>query len=548
MPTVASAPAAGIQRSPKEQVAALASFVQAKFPRFPAEAATDILSEVSPVAGELKPLARRLQQALAARGISIKYDSALSAAARVQGYASWHEARSHSAQQGLVVTWWQREAKPRQVFRDWAQVGTAMANFCDEWLATHGGRAFQVHVAPDRISLTIPTQEVAQDEFGRHPLAGVRSQGWSGDWLAGATGALEHLRRRLEETGKAVLDGFAVAQLCQANGPQNFPGGTAANAANSELVLRLASPDGGLLEIARGDEMACWSELDFITQTQDDAICDEDGAWLLDAKRFAWYLQTTNSLQSSFVLATVPLKPEQSRRLLRRYLNARRLFRGDLLAYEPVKQLAYLADVPATIGVNLPELLARMQAQGLSWVGYGEECGQVVEMISALPMEFLFGLFKRLGIRDASRLMLEPDRGNLTFVENDEMLAHLMPRIDCVRHRISARVSPTQAAQLKALVDAFETASHDMQVSAEEAMFAKTKRAPYASFSARTSRLRAGITAMGLALYAGVMWNLEPNDSTSETLGLPGATIWPYGVSLALFLDIDYAEVRNETH
>ena len=95
-------PAAGIQPSPKEQGVALASFVQAKFPRFPTEAASEIPfrgfsgNRGAQAAGQGPP-------ANSSARAFLKYNSVLGAASRVQGYASWHCARSLTAQLGQLL-------------------------------------------------------------------------------------------------------------------------------------------------------------------------------------------------------------------------------------------------------------------------------------------------------------------------------------------------------------------------------------------------------------------------------------------------------------
>lgn len=538
MPTASPAHVAGATLTLAEQAQALAAYIQQRFRRFSSEDAAFVVSDVAPATGDIKELAGKLKSALKSRGFAVKHDAALNAAARIQGFPSWHEARNALVANGLVVTWWTREGKPKQVFSDWADLSAALADFCEHWLATQGGRAFQVHVGTNKLSVTVPAQEIAGDDFGRRPLAGVVSQEWTGDWAAGAVTALEHLRRRLEETGKAILDGFAVAQLCQANAPTNFLGGSAADARNSELVLREELSLGGHVEIARGDEMACWSELDLVVPPQDAPACEPDGTWSLAGRRFTWHIQTTNSLQSSVVLATVPLRPEQSSRLLRRYRKARDIFQGRLLRYEPHKDLAYFEAVPEIIGIDLDELLARMERQGLTWADYCKECGRAVEKSSALPRDFLFGLLKRLDTTDPDNVLLEPDRGSMSLVESDEMLSHLMPRIGTVRYRLHASATAQQRHLLAAAVAAFEKASIDMQLNAEEHMLGEAERLPHSNFSRRAGELRACVAETGMDLYAGVMWHLEPNDSRARDYDLPGADMWPYGISLALLLEI----------
>ena len=153
MPTALPAQVAGVNLTPAEQASALAGFIQQRFRRFSSEDAAFVVNEVAPGTGDIKELAHKLKTALKTRGFSVKHDAALNAAARIQGFASWHDARNAPVSHGLVVTWWAREGKPKQVFGEWSDVGAALADFCDRWLAAHGGRAFQVHVGLNKLSV-----------------------------------------------------------------------------------------------------------------------------------------------------------------------------------------------------------------------------------------------------------------------------------------------------------------------------------------------------------------------------------------------------------
>jgi hypothetical protein len=361
--------------------------------------------------------------------------------------------------------------------------------------------------------------------------------------------ALEHLRRRVEETGKAVLDGFAVAQLCHMNAHTNFLGGSAAQAANSELVLRQsAARVGADVEIGRGDEMTCWAELNLSTQVQDVPSLADDGAWVVKGKRFVWSVQTSAEMQSSMVLSTMPLNPEQSRKLFRRYRIAHRVFQGQLVRYDPIKDLAYLESVPEFLPIDLPELLSRMREQGLTWEAYASECGEAVEKSATLPLPFLQHLLKRLSTRDPHNLLQVPDRANLTLIENDEILGHLMPRVEHVRYQLPAWLQPGKTAQLTELIENFRVGALALQLNAENSTAAGSGREPYSAFSVLSTELRSGIRALGLVLHAGVMYHLSPNDQEQEQraqlTAWEGAEIWPFGLSYALYLDLSEEDAK----
>ncbi|MFT3964042.1 glyoxalase superfamily protein [Propionivibrio sp.] len=77
--------------SVEASAAALWTFIKARSPHFTFESAVDLFQELNPSSDEdHKQLARRLAQALTARGIKIKHSNALQAIARLSGNGSWH--------------------------------------------------------------------------------------------------------------------------------------------------------------------------------------------------------------------------------------------------------------------------------------------------------------------------------------------------------------------------------------------------------------------------------------------------------------------------
>ncbi|WP_428003676.1 hypothetical protein [Acidovorax sp.] len=77
--------------SPEAQAAALWTFVQLKTPRFSTSDSLSVIQELGDLSQlDRAALARRLKQALAARGMSMKHTNALQAAARLLGDTSYH--------------------------------------------------------------------------------------------------------------------------------------------------------------------------------------------------------------------------------------------------------------------------------------------------------------------------------------------------------------------------------------------------------------------------------------------------------------------------
>src|SRR5262249_16957352 len=156
--------------------------------------------------------------------------------------------------------------------------------------------------------------------------------------LDGCASTLEVLRRHLEETHTAILDGLTVMQICTRATP--IGAGTlpepvgAGDAPNSELVLmRQDNPlDEPGYEVARGDEWLCWSQLELAEGHCDQQIDvdEETGAWKIGK---AWYVWEVSILRpNDYVpgLIVSNLRVQESRTLLRRYRLAKRLLAGRI--------------------------------------------------------------------------------------------------------------------------------------------------------------------------------------------------------------------------
>src|SRR5437762_267086 len=84
--------------SPEEQAVALWTFVHLRMPRFPYDAALEVVRRLAPHPDEpVAALAKRVRKELRAKGVPVKHHIALQAAARLLGHESWYAARDASA-------------------------------------------------------------------------------------------------------------------------------------------------------------------------------------------------------------------------------------------------------------------------------------------------------------------------------------------------------------------------------------------------------------------------------------------------------------------
>jgi hypothetical protein len=248
--------------------AALWTFVHLKVPSFTSEAAFKVVEGLQPKPDEdPKALARRLRKALSDAGISLKHTAALDAASRILGHSSWHACNREPAVPKLNLTMMVKA--PEEQFLSWHELAPRLAEWLEAWHQVKPTKVFEVRFGPDFILICVPEpkKDSQAGETETVPALAINPIGEGNGWLTDAPAAFEMVRRRLEETGKAILDGVATLQICGRYGPDvlaKLPPMpqpvTPDDTCNSELVLlrednELMPGDG--FEIARGDEMTC---------------------------------------------------------------------------------------------------------------------------------------------------------------------------------------------------------------------------------------------------------------------------------------------------
>lgn len=283
--------------SPQDlQVTAVAlwTFVHLKVPSFTSEAALKVVEDLQHKPDEdPKALAKRLRKALSVAGISLKHTAALDAACCILGHSSWHACNREPAVPKLKLIVMVKA--PEEQFLSWHELAPRLAEWLEAWHQVKPTKVFEVRFGYDFILICVPEpkKDSQAGETEMVPVLAINPIGEGNGWLTEAPAAFEMVRRRLEETEKAILDGVATLQICGRYGPDvlaklpDVPQPvTPDDTCNSELVLlrednELMPGDG--FEIARGDELTCWSQLELAvkdeTKGQSLDISLEEGAW-----------------------------------------------------------------------------------------------------------------------------------------------------------------------------------------------------------------------------------------------------------------------------
>lgn len=541
---------------------ALWTFVRAQAPHFSLAGALDVVRALHIDSREdCKELAKRLRKELQARRIKLKQVNALQAVARLAGHSSWHSDASKETPRLRLEVLIQDSRLQTEEFASWSQLADALRVWADKWLAR--GQlplgVLTMRFTGRMLSFTVPVPTMGDE--GNPP----RNEIWhlgsvapisdeDHNWLAGAPAALEKLRRHLEETGRAVLDGYAALYLC-AN-THDWPGSgnevTATDVVNSELVL-LREPDEddphSGFEIARGDELTCWHQLE--VSLRDDragakpdvvnvSIPDEGvGAWFVNGVRHVWALETLKPNEYLPGRVHSQLGIDDCERLLRRYKLARRIHSGGFRHHDMTKHVDYLSGLPETWRVDLHRILHLMQKANFTWEGYIEKFGaEQLLMTATLPVGFVMQLLENLQVEKPNAVFAWPTLAEMALVTDDQLMCSLMPRVDAVRYAKPSDLSPQVAASLREAVDEFSSGLH-LQKMVSTGAITMERELPYLVYANDAQELRLSAEAMGLQVYVAVSPHLIPTAGVlPET---PDVKVWPWALGHALLLRFEHA-------
>jgi hypothetical protein len=415
-------------------------------------------------------------------------------------------------------------------------------------------RVLQLSFNAENISLStpVPIEDGPRRRVDSWPLAVISPIVRDTHWLDGAPEALENLRRHLEEAESAVLDGFAVLKLC-ANAEdrlslRSMPQAVTVNdTSNSELVLIRESdeddPHSGF-EIARGDEMTCWHQLELSLRdastgrTEDIRVeIPEEGvgAWFVNGIRYVWQLQTLHPHDYVPGLVTRQLAPDDCQRLGRRYRLAKRIHRAGLRHHEQTKRVDYLAGPPDNCRVNLHFILHQMNNMGLTWETYCERFkSEQQPMQPELPFGFVLDIVQNLNVADPNKVFAQPNRSEMALVENDSLIRALLPRVDFVRYVMPKDLETERAQDLRDAIEEFAT-SIRMQKLGASGFFSEENPLPYLVYAGDGEELRATAERLDLNMYAATVPHLQSTEGILEKM----PNVLPWALGHALFLHFE---------
>lgn len=559
MPVTSSATApASNELTPEAQAASLWTYVQLKAPRFSFNDALDVVLQLELRGGEdPRSVAQRLRKALQARRIAFKHTHALHAASRLAGYSSWHTNEQAGVPRLRFTTFdgsagLTPESLQMQEFMSWDELASELRQWADRLCGRGqlplGVLALKFNGSSLNFSAPVPPDKDDPRQLPQSwPLAAVTPLVSEEDWLEDAQPAFEKLRRHLEENGHAVLDGYAVLQLCASSkDTKGIPGSVAvSDVVNTELVLIREddedAPRAGY-EIARGDELTCWHQLELSLRNDTTNVMPDvritlpgegNGAWFVNDIRCVWVLETLKPKE--YVPGRVQhfLGIPDCERLLRRYKLAKRIHGKTFKYHEQTKSIGYLSGVPESYRVDLHFLLHQLKEAGLTWEGYCEKFGtEPLPMESHLPVGFVFQLLQNLKIEKPNLVFAKPNLSEMERIEDDSLLRALMPRVDSVRSGVLPRgLEEERVKELHRALEDFGSSLRMRMVTGGGGLQTENEL-PYLLYAAESEQLRATVEELGLTMYVAVM----PNLMSTKGMVPDSPNVWPWALGHALFV------------
>ncbi|WP_029046408.1 glyoxalase superfamily protein [Cupriavidus sp. amp6] len=547
-------------KSAEIQAAALWAYFNTRLPRFSPQAAVDIVARLPPKLGDNpKILAKRLREAMAAHGVRIKHAAALEAASRLCGYDNWHTAnRTLNAPRlklmPISVTGSMADmfTTPEKQFESWHDLIEPMCRYCDARLQAISTKILQVHFALTYAMIGTPARR--EGEHGGviqlEPLLGISPIAGEDDWLDGAASAFEALRRHLEEQGVAVLDGISALQLLHKYDDREslsygFPGVRVADVCNSELVLMREdndlAPNSGY-EIARGDEMTCWAQLELAMKDHSNKEVRLDGdAWRIGNGRYVWDLVTLHPGDYYPRLTNRRLNKEDSGRLFRRYQLANRTLSGQVKYHEVNKTLAYLTSPMETYRVDLHRVLLALAKVGHTWESICNLLEAEQELVPELPMGIVISLVEQLKMKNPNDIFARPSRAEMVRIDDDTILRALLPRVDTIRFQLGAFVPEHAKPTIREAVEDLADSLRVRNLTASGTLFSHISsddQLPQLVYGQDGEELRLKLEELGLILYASVLPHLFPMEGMSERLpAMENVAPYAFGNSLYLLIE-----------
>jgi hypothetical protein len=487
---------------------ALWTFVHARVRRFTTETALDVVKALSAFPDQTpQKLARRLRLELASHGVHLKHISALEAASRLLGYKSWHAEGASAALPTLQVDYF--SGGPTLSLGGWSAVSRHLCTACDAALKESTSRIILLRVETRSLTLFlhVTSTKKGNETSTSLPLLIVTPIGERDKWLEGSAGALEVLRRHLEERHAAIMDGMAVLQVCTREMPiglATHPEPVCAkDAPNAELVLmRQDNPlDEAGNEVARGDELLCWSQLELAEEQRhlQITIDEETGGWRIGKRCYVWEISILRPNEYVPGLIVANLTVAESRALLRRYRIAKRLLSHQISHDETNKRLQYLGGPDEAYRVDSHRLLHLMRNAGLSWDAYTAGMNPAPSLESKLPLGFILPLLEQLKLPDPNVIWARPTQAEMSQLCDDQLLRALMPRVDHVTYHIPVGLDAGLQKEVRDAIHEFSTS----MVLQKQIGFRFEEPLPHLVYAGDGEELRLALERLGLCGLGG---------------------------------------------
>ena len=409
-----------------------------------------------------------------------------------------------------------------------------------------------VHVTENAMSFSAPRPAGASDQRQQPqswPLGhGHATPGQS--WVA-ARGAARPWRSSgatWKRPAKRCFDGYAVLDLCARSHsrPGEVMGVTVLDTPNSELVLLREDdeddPRSGH-EIARGDEVTCWHQLELSMRNDTTDVMPEleitvpaegVGCWLVNGRRYVWVRETLKPKEY------VPGRIEHfiglgdCERLFRRYQLAKRIHGKSFKYHEQTKRLEYRGSPPEDYRVNLHFMLHRLNAAGLTWEAYCEKFGaEPLPAQDRLPVGFVFQFLQNLKVEDPNKVFAIPNLAEMARVDDDSLLRTLMPRVESVRYGRPRDLEKDLEEKLREAGGQLRQRAAHAEVCRRGGLQMESEL-PYLVYASDAAELCAAVDELGLVMYAAVMPHLLSTKGLVPDV--PGIDAWPGRSGNSVFL------------
>ena len=533
--------AAGSTGTPSDidsQAQRFSDFLRDRYPRVTAALARRVLGELAPDPTEdIKLLARRLTKRLAADQIQIKHTPAIEAVSTMRSAHSWLT-QGRTAPHTLKVLALHKDV-PEQTALDWREAGELLVTACDLWTKSDpSANWLRIGYTHDALLITAPLSEPAMG-FKTFPIVAIQpvDADTEGNWLIGAERAIEYLRRQMEESGRAIVNGAAVVRICGFNRRhRDVSVGTLDVSQVPHATLKVRREDdpsspGDGYEIAAGEEVTCWGELDGLLPELGGSIeMDEEGGWVCGRARFVWCVQLIKGTSMAPEIRQVRCSPEDSRQLLHRYTLAQRIYKGRMPTMERPRPIDFGTTVTGDYPVDRRRIERELGKLGLTWEQFAEEMGEPgIELTDTLPLVAVYSLGLKLDLPDMNVILARPSQAQLVKDTDGSYVQELLAHVDRIRYRLDKPLTDSETADIR---DAIEDLSASLLL--RKGAFPSENPLPALVYSGDGAELCGRLERLGLVMYAGIRPHIEK--IRAEGNAIPPAK---YAIGHCLYLAID---------